>query len=399
MTLGRSCTVSCGIVRLVPPNSAVLHSVSCHSVSCYCGLLERHLLSREGKLEQNESKELSMRIFSPVRRGVRAFTLVELLVVIAIIGVLVALLLPAVQSAREAARRTSCKNHLKQMALGIMNFESAHHYLPPSALVNLGVNETPNNGSWGVHGRILPYLEEANLKSLVDIETGWDLQPVIDNVRIDILQCPSDPQSSQSRVFSDDRPTLWPTNYGFNMGTWFVYNPATNRGGDGAFYPNSQLQFRRFTDGTTHTLMAAEVKAWTPYTRNGGPATTDIPMTIADASTAVASGSQEKGTGHTEWPDGRVHHTGFTATMTPNSYVPYTMNGQEVDADFNSWQEGKNGSAGSPTYAMITSRSHHPGQVQVAMMDGSVRSVTDEIELLVWRGMATRDGGEIPIKE
>lgn len=331
-------------------------------------------------------------------RANRAFTLVELLVVIAIIGVLVALLLPAVQSSREAARRTSCKNHLKQMALGVINFESAHHYLPPSALVDLSVTSTGNNGSWGVHGRILPYLEQDSLRSVVNIEAAWDAQQAIDNVRIDVFQCPSDPQANQSRAFEDGRPTLWPTNYGFNMGTWFVYDPRTNRGGDGAFYPNSQLQFRRFTDGTSHTLMAAEVKAWTPYTRNGGPKSRDIPMTVVEASAAVASGDNEKTTGHTEWPDGRVHHTGFTATMTPNTIVPYTMNGQEVDADYNSWQEGKDGSAGSPTYAMITSRSHHAGQVQVAMMDGSVSSVNDEIDLFVWRGMATRDGGEIPVE-
>lgn len=329
----------------------------------------------------------------------RGFTLVELLVVIAIIGALVALLLPAIQSARAAARRSACKNHLKQLSLGVLNYESSHHYLPPSALVNLAVTSTGNNGSWGVHGRILPFLEQGSLKSLVDVEAAWDNQTAIHDVRIDVFQCPSDAQSGESRAFTDGKPTLWPTNYGFNMGTWFVYDPATNRGGDGAFYPNSQLQLRRFTDGTSHTLLAAEVKAWTPYTRNGGPASTDIPSTVAAATAAVQSGSEEKGTGHTEWPDGRVHHTGFTATMTPNTYVPYMYKGAEVDADYNSWQEGKNGSAGSPTYAMITSRSHHPGVVQVAMVDGSVQVVDDEIELQVWRAMATRDGGELPVSQ
>lgn len=331
----------------------------------------------------------------------RGFTLVELLVVIAIIGALVALLLPAVQSARAAARRTSCKNNLKQLSLAVLNFESSHHYLPPSALVDLSVNSTPNNRSWGVHGRILPFIEEASLRNLVNIELGWDTQQTIDNVRIEVFQCPSDAKAGEARVFDNGKPTLWSTNYGFNMGTWLVYDPATNRGGDGAFYPNSQLQLRRFTDGTTHTLMAAEVKAWTPYTRNGGPSNTDIPNTVAEASAIVASGDAEKDTGHTEWPDGRVHHTGFTATMTPNTYVPYFMNklGREVDADYNSWQEGLNGSDGKPTYAMITSRSEHPGIVQVAMIDGSVRVVNDEVNLFVWRGMATRDGGEIPISE
>lgn len=324
------------------------------------------------------------------------FTLVELLVVIAIIGILIALLLPAVQAAREAARRNQCKNNLKQLGLAVLNFETANRHLPASALVDLSVTSTGNNGSWGVHGRILNYLEEENLRDLVDIEQGWDLQRAIDGVRIAAFQCPSDEKSSEARVFSDNRPTLWPTNYGFNLGTWFVYDPATNKGGDGAFYPNSNLSMANFTDGSSKTLMCAEVKAWTAYKRNGGPSSTEIPNTVAEASAVVTSGAQEKGTGHTEWPDGRVHHTGFTATMPPNTFVPFTnSNGREVDADFNSWQEGKNGSAGSPTYAMITSRSAHPGQVQVALVDGSVQSVADQVDLNVWRALATRDGGEV----
>jgi prepilin-type processing-associated H-X9-DG protein len=71
------------------------------------------------------------------------------------------------------------------------------------------------------------------------------------------------------------------------------------------------------------------------------------------------------------------------------------LNGDQLDADYNSWQEGKSGNAGQPTYAIITSRSFHPGQVQVAMVDGSVQSMRDDIDLLIWRALATRAGGEI----
>jgi prepilin-type processing-associated H-X9-DG protein len=178
------------------------------------------------------------------------------------------------------------------------------------------------------------------------------------------------------------------------MGTWLVFDPVRNEGGDGAFFPNSNLPLAQFVDGTSNTLLAAEVKAWQPYTRNGAPPSTTIPATVADAQAAVASGAEYKDTGHTEWPDGRVHHTGFTTAMTPNTVVPHTAGGAMVDADYNSWQEGKNGGAGQPTYAIVTSRSHHTGQVQVAMVDGSVQTVNDQIDPRVWRGMSTRDGGE-----
>ncbi len=333
---------------------------------------------------------------SPNRTPRPAFTLVELLVVIAIIGVLIALLLPAIQSAREAARRSQCQNHLKQLALAVANYESALTHLPPSALVDLTVTSTANNGSWGVHGRILDYLEQANLRGLVDLEQGWDNQDAIDNVRIELFQCPTDDRAEEPRTFSDGRPTLWPTNYGFNFGTWFVFDPVTQDTGDGPFFPNSNLPLARVTDGTSNTLLCAEVLAWTEYRRNGGPSQMQAPETPAEAAAVVQSGAQEKNTGHTEWPDGRVHHTGFTAAMAPNTYVPYTNSaGLEVDADYNSWQEGKNGSAGSPTYAMITSRSRHPGQVQAALLDGSVQSIADDIDLAVWRAMATREGEEV----
>ena len=141
--------------------------------------------------------------------------------------------------------------------------------------------------------------------------------------------------------------------------------------------------------------MAAEVKAWQPYLRNGGPPTTTIPADRFVAAAIAASAPDFKSTGHTEWPDGRVHHTGFTVTLTPNSFVEYNNGGTIVDVDYNSWQEGKNGRTGSPTYAIITSRSHHPGIVNVALMDGSARSVSENINLQVWRALGTRIGGEV----
>jgi prepilin-type N-terminal cleavage/methylation domain-containing protein len=324
------------------------------------------------------------------------FTLVELLVVIAIIGILVALLLPAVQGAREAARRNSCQNNLKQLGLATLNYESARRHLPPSVNVDRTVTATGNNGSWGVHGRLLPYLEEESLRSLVNLEVAWDNQQAISGVKIAAFQCPSDDRATELRDPGGGKALLYPLTYGFNMGTWFVYNPSTGQGGDGVFFPNSDLKLAQVTDGTSHTLLAAEVKAWNPYTRNSPPPSTTIPATISEASAAVAAASSDyKDTGHTEWPDGRVHHTGFTATMAPNTVVPYVRNGVTLDADFNSWQEGKNGGAGQATYACVTSRSWHPGQALAALVDGSVQSVQNDVELLVWRAMATRAGEEV----
>ncbi len=331
--------------------------------------------------------------FSGQSRG--GFTLVELLVVIAIIGILIGMLLPAVQQVREAARRTSCLNNLRQLALGALNFESSRGHFPPSAELDLTVGSTANNGSWGVHGRLLPFLEQVNIADQVDLNLGWDFQAAIDGARIAVFQCPSDPRSDERRDFTDGRVSLYPTNYGFNFGTWFVFDPDTRQTGDGVFYPDSNLEISAITDGTSNTLLASEVHAWTDYRRNGGPADTAIPNTEADVIAQVASGAQAKNTGHTEWPDGRVHHTGFTATMPPNTSVLYENgDGELAPSDFNSWQEGKDGVNGNATYAAITARSFHPGTVMVAHVDGSTHAVTDQIPQNVWRARATISGGE-----
>ncbi len=334
-----------------------------------------------------------------------AFTLVELLVVIAIIAVLIALLLPAVQKAREAARRSQCSNNLRQIAIAVHNYVDAYRVLPPSACIDVSITRTPNNTSWGIHGRILPYIEQLNIAKKVDLSVGWDFQQAIDGVKIAIYACPSDPGAAKLR--DDLRPggvrkvTLAPTTYGFNFGTWFIFDPATGRGGDGAFFPNSRLTLAAFTDGTSNTLMAAEVHAWQTYTPNAGPPAQfqtlsggKVPETIEEVCATVSSGAQFKNTGHTEWPDGRVHHTGFTTTMPPNRFVGCYINGKLYDMDYNSWQEGRNGGAGSPTYAAITARSYHAGIGNAAFMDGSVRAVSNQIDLPVWRALGTRAGNE-----
>ncbi len=327
------------------------------------------------------------------------FTLIELLVVIAIIGVLVAILLPAVQQAREAARRSSCQNNLKQIGIATHSYLETFGLFPPSACVN---NTSSSNGSWSIHGRLMPYMEQSNLYNKIDLAVSWSNFPVISGFRVPVYACPSDAKSGKARDTGSGFMLL-PTSYGFNFGTWFVYDPATNRGGDGFTYPNSNLNTGAFTDGTSNTLLASEVHTWQAYTRNGGPPglpSPPVPGTPGEVAVIADSGIKDRlqpatadGTGHTEWANGHCHHSGFTTTLTPNSVVNYVYSGVTYNADFNSRQEGSSTSA--PSYAVLTSRSFHPGLVNSVLADGSVRTFSDNISLEIWRGLGTRANKEM----
>lgn len=172
--------------------------------------------------------------------------------------------------------------------------------------------------------------------------------------------------------------------------------------GTEAYYagPAGRLRPTSITDGLSNTLCAAEVKAFTSYVRNTSDPGPVVPTSTAQIATMSAGGQLKLGpalndnTGHTEWPDGRVHHSGFTTIFTPNTVVPFTTGGITYDIDYNSRQEGN--SATIPTYAAITSRSYHTGGVvNVAMMDGSVRALSKGILLTTWRALGTRAGGEV----
>ena len=323
----------------------------------------------------------------------RGFTLVELLVVGGVVAVLTSLALPAVQQAREAARRAACRNNLRQVSLAVLNYESAYAALPPGAVLDLPALETAYRRSWSVHARLLPYLEQAAAAEAIDLEAGWDTQPALDGLRVPALGCPSDPGAGRPREFADGRPTLWPTTVGFNFGTWHVFDPATGRIGEGLFGPNVSVRLREVGDGASNTLLASEVRAWQEYARNGvGPAA--VPDTPAGVAAAAAGAAKFKWTGHVVWPDARVHHQGFTTTLPPNSRVPIAVPGVSADADYSSWQEGRGGRSGRVTRAAVTSRSHHAGLVNAATLDGRVRAVSDEVTLDLWRAAGTRAGGE-----
>jgi prepilin-type N-terminal cleavage/methylation domain-containing protein len=348
-----------------------------------------------------------------VRPGRPAFTLIELLVVIAIIAVLMGLVLAGVQAAREAGRRARCQSNIRQLAVAVHSYESAKKQFPPSMRHTPGTTFASNNGSWSILGRILPFIEESVTAVRVNLETAWDdgftatgtpdaakNWATVRVAKIPIFTCPS--ETNQVFRTKSGVDFVFPNTYAFNFGTWFVYDPATGTGGDGAFHPNSNFRDARFSDGLSKTLCIAEVKSFTPYVRNtsepasfpaGSPPSDPASISgLTSGGDARISGTTNDCTGHTEWPDGRVHHTGFTTVFTPNTRVPHTVGGAQYDIDYNSRQEGS--SASAKTFAAITARSHHPGSVNVAMMDASVRSIKNDIDLPVWRGLGTRAGNE-----
>jgi Tfp pilus assembly protein PilE len=313
---------------------------------------------------------------------------VELLVVIAIIGILVSLLLPAVQQAREAARRSQCRNNLKQVGLALHNYLDAHRRFPPVSVLPMGRTFEP----YSAHARLLPYIEQTNLANLIDwnISSEFTTNPQAAKTRVAIYMCPSEVNDRARQT-----PTLihYPLNYAFNEGTWFIYDPSTGNVGDGAFHPNRAFDAASFTDGLSNTLAASEVKAYQPNLWDtGNPSTLGVAPPANPAALSPYFGGTFDSNGHTEWVEGDVHESGFTTTFGPNTKVPYTNSGVTFDVDLTTMRDGESTSV--PTYAAVTSRSYHTGMVNSLLMDGSVRSFGDNVDLGVWRAAGTRGGGE-----
>ncbi len=326
----------------------------------------------------------------------RGFSLIELLVVIAIIGILMSLLFPAIQSVREAARRTSCQNNLRQVALATHNYFTTFEHFPSSFKITPGTVLAGNNGSWSIHGRLLPYIEGGNAYDKVNLQIAWDAQLAtnVPQTRVALYQCAS--EANDTVRLSGGAPFVYPQNYGFNMGSWLVYDPTSNTKPDGPFYVNSRVSL--IPDGNSQTLCAAEVKTFTSYLRNTidpGPVVPSNPNAFDGMAGQRKLGPNlHDNTGHTEWPDGRVHHSGVTTVFRPNTKVAYNFGGKLYDIDYNSQQEGR--SATQPTYAAITARSYHSGNmVNASFLDGSIKALRGEIDLNVWRAMGTINGQEV----
>ena len=245
-----------------------------------CPSSERHL------------KTKCVQLTKQTRRS--AFTLIELLVVIAIIAILIALLLPAVQQAREAARRTQCRNNLKQFGIALHNYHDVHKTFPsgwiePSAQAGLPAADSRSGFGWGA--MILPYLEQSNLYNQINFEASLLTEPdrdpttpAIENNRhvpatqvLTLFQCPSDigPERQDNHFYDGDinfrLHDMGTSNYVGCLGTWPIQNYFSQSDpAEGIFFRNSDIGISDITDGTSNTFLVGERK-WTGKNTNGSP--------------------------------------------------------------------------------------------------------------------------------
>ncbi len=320
------------------------------------------------------------------------FTLVELLVVIAIIGILVALLLPAIQAAREAVRRTQCSNNLKQLALALQNYHDTHNCFPPNAMPppalppDVKVHRQP---SWFV--RILPYIEQGSVYDQLSFSgVDWSLQhgvyphwEVLQSVRISMLNCPTSPlpkEAAQStRSLTPGAPAtiyLQMTNYVGIGGTYL-------RGSDLADYPTPSVG--GYGGGRT-TFNGVVVYA------GPGREPAAVPRIIDGTSNTLCIGEQSSYYvndlgGQSDWRacnhDGRTWSCGAGGETdwwlnTTIVRYPINYNGTPTEAD-----------AGYRRHTII--RSAHAAGANLALADGSVRFISDGIDFTTWMRLCDRE--------
>jgi prepilin-type N-terminal cleavage/methylation domain-containing protein len=337
---------------------------------------------------------------APLRRH-RGFTLIELLVVIAIIAILIALLLPAVQQAREAARRTQCKNNLKQIGLALHNYESTFMVFPMGdCVVNRG-GEIPQAS---VHAYILPYIDGANNYATFDFNYQVNGNGANTQARIQVIpsfHCPSDPGNVRNFIASLIDATS--ANYMQNLGSHadhvgYVFNVGAGSTVprnqlQGPFFRNSSTRIRDFTDGTSNTALFAEIKKGP----NGATSTAAVAAGSPD-DFKVATNVPGPWTGNDllsppaacenratnawlyrglQYYRGLLVATYYNHTLTPNARFR--------DCVMSSLYQGH-----------IAARSFHVGGAHVLLGDGSVRFASDNIDGGVWRGVGTMNNGEVP---
>jgi prepilin-type N-terminal cleavage/methylation domain-containing protein/prepilin-type processing-associated H-X9-DG protein len=352
------------------------------------------------------------------RRG--GFTLVELLVVIAIIATLIGLLLPAVQSARESARRTQCANHLRQVGLATLSYESAKKRFPPRrhTIVGPSANGTPTTYSSEATPQvlILPYFEESSKFSQFDLN-----YKVLDDLPVVPGGAPKAGANAAARV-GDIKPYMCPSdssphavsnsgrsNYFVCMGGASFYGDVLWQGVlyDGIFAmknpPAGTLlkgcRISDISDGTSKTALFAEVMRG--VASNSDTATvhttafhtgTDYPPRFLASGTAVpqcqpgASGSIIQYMGQQYWRGNLPYTFMYTHTLPPNWNA---RTGNAATQRFNC------GVAPQYNAAHIAASSYHPGGVNVLFADASTRFAGDNVDFAIWQGVGSRAGGEV----
>jgi len=303
-------------------------------------------------------------------RSRTGFTLIELLVVIAIIAILVALLLPAVQQAREAARRSTCKNNLKQIALALHNYHDTHNAFPPGWIRDWNSTDSQGRGwAWSVF--ILPMLEQGALYQALEVGVGAAQVPnaTDENARkvLNVYSCPSDPGPSYTNIFKDSDGNKYPrSNYagvhGRQMGSATsgeYYGRSTNTAAlfaesnnaqNGIFGQNSCIRLRDLTDGTTSQFIVGE---------------------RVNNDTNIAA----------VWIRGIK---AYTSTLTEYGRAVVGVCCRDSNGGSRCIQGGGYGFG-----------SAHTGGAHFALADGSIRFINNSISTLVYGNLAHRNDGNV----
>lgn len=310
----------------------------------------------------------------------RGFTLIELLVVIAIIAILIALLLPAVQQAREAARRSTCKNSLKQIGLALHNYHDSHGTFPPGA-VWYGVGSAPANGrdaNWGTTWvvQILPFMDQATLynnynMSLNARSTNSSSSTSVLQAKIPLLRCPSQP-GIDSYLLTQDFTGFSKITYAGSVGAGSTLDLAdfnSTRRGIFSEIAQNGAKIRDIIDGTSNSIMLAEIVV--------GTNTGDDKGAWGWCTGALFSGTNENG------------------VLTPNSQTvydrtPYASN-DTTDYNFNRRNNPDDTNDGSGQAA----RSFHTGGVHAALADGSVRFISENVDQTTYLNLLSIGDGSV----
>jgi prepilin-type processing-associated H-X9-DG protein len=313
--------------------------------------------------------------------------------------VLIALLLPAVQAAREAARRIQCTNNLKQLGLALANYESTNGALPPQQTMNqVGTQQPFNYTSWGITARLAPFIEQGPLYASMNFSLKYSdkTNTTVSYTTLKYLVCPSEANPAPNP------DGFGISNYGWCVGDWYVFGGVSAQPNRSAFCVNLSRNLASFTDGLSNTVVAAEVKAYQPIFKScfangsGGtmaglnnPNAVPAPSASLQYIVNAAGAGCKPDSGHVKWSIGSACYDGFTTALPPNTKA--LAGSPQLDYDLDTIDENN----GGPTYAAIISRSYHPGGVNTLFGDGSVRFIKSTVDGTVWRALGTIAGGEV----